>query len=100
VVTLNNETLQSNTASYGGGVEIDGGTVTLCTDTVQFNTATVAGGGIYIISPGVVYIDSSTAVNTTKNTPDNIVGPHTSIPNCSAVANRRLAFGQTKAERR
>jgi hypothetical protein len=80
-VLLSNDTVQSNIAGLGGGgIDIEGATVTLCNDTVQSNTASI-GGGI-AIGGGVVYIDSFTVNNTTKNTPNNIVGSYTSIPNC------------------
>jgi len=54
---------------YCGGIYIaSGATVTLCNDTVQSNTATFSGGGIYVVSGATVYIDSFTVANTINNT--------------------------------
>jgi hypothetical protein len=44
------------------------GTVTLTSDTVQSNTAATAGGGMYIASSGVVYLDAFTLANVINNT--------------------------------
>jgi hypothetical protein len=45
-VTLSNDTVESNSASFGGGLYFAGGTVTLSNDTVESNSASSAGGGI------------------------------------------------------
>ncbi len=50
-VTLNSGVLiTGNTATNGGGIYIDGGTVTLSGGTIKGNTATSCGGGVYVAS--------------------------------------------------
>jgi hypothetical protein len=85
-VTLSDDTVRSNTSLFeGGDIAIFHGTVTLCNDTVQSNTAASTGGGIWIEPDTVgstIDIDMSTVSLTTSNTPNNIVGTYTLIPNC------------------
>jgi hypothetical protein len=81
--------------SYGGGMYVAAGTVTLCNDIVENNEAIgyayAQGAGIYISSHAKVYIDASTLAQVISNTSypgtwpigtiDNIDGPY--IPqNC------------------
>jgi hypothetical protein len=79
--------------AYGGALYAFGGTTTLRTDTVTGNSAQGGtsntwngepagigeGGGLCIVSPGIVYLDAFTLANTINNTPDNIYGPYTEI---------------------
>jgi hypothetical protein len=97
-IEYNTATGGSNASGYPAGsafagLYVGGGTVTLCHDTVEFNGATAgtasngspngqAVGSIAIASEATVYIDQFTVNNTINNTPNNIVGPYTSIPNC------------------
>jgi hypothetical protein len=77
--------------AYGGGLCVAGGTVTLTNDTVQNNETSVLdlgeGGGIFIASGAVVYLDSFTLNNTLTNynyadsyTESDIWGPYTLLP--------------------
>jgi predicted outer membrane repeat protein len=63
-----------NTASFGGGIYNDGGTVNLSFSTVSENTADFDGGGIYN-DGGTVTLDSSTV---SGNIPDDCVN----VPGC------------------
>ena len=67
-VTLANDTLESNVATYGGALYVAGGTVTLTNDTVESNYAEFYAGGISIVSRATVYLDSFTVANTINNT--------------------------------
>jgi parallel beta-helix repeat protein len=65
--------ISNNKASYGGGINIDAGTVTMSGGTISGNTATSTGGGIsigsspgFVMSGGTIY--GSEAVDTLKNT--------------------------------
>jgi hypothetical protein len=78
-VTLSNDTVQSNSAVSGGGLYVADGTVTLSNDTVESNSASSAGGGICIASLATVYIDPFTlahVINNTAPTDPNIDGTY------------------------
>ena len=46
--------------------------MTLTNDTVESNTASYGlGGGLYIVSTAIVYLDSFTVANTINNTDDS-----------------------------
>jgi len=71
-VTLSNDTLESNTASYGGGlcVGTGGASVTLSNDTLESNTAggTGDGGGLCVLNsshPTVVTLSNDTLESNT-----------------------------------
>jgi hypothetical protein len=78
-VTLSGDLVQDNPI-FGPAppaIYVSGGVVTFCHDTVKDN----GGGGIDIVG-GSVGIDQFTVVHTTKNSPYNIQGTYTLIPNC------------------
>jgi hypothetical protein len=78
-VTLSGDLVQRNN-QFGPAppaIYISGGVVTFCHDTVKYN----GGGGIDIVG-GSVGIDQFTVVHTTKNSPYNIQGTYTLIPDC------------------
>ena len=62
VLTVNQLTLTGGSAPDGGGVVIDGGSVSISDSTISGNTATSAGGGI-IVSGGLNLIRSTVSGN-------------------------------------
>ncbi|MCY4464465.1 MAG: SH3 domain-containing protein [Chloroflexi bacterium] len=62
---LNNSTVSNNTVSRnGGGIYVNGGTVTLNNSTVSGNTAGTDGGGIYVASGALTLNNSRITGNT------------------------------------
>ena len=62
VMTLSNDTVESNSASEGGGLCVQGGTVSLSNDTIESNTAG-EGGGLSVDSsegPATVTLSNDT----------------------------------------
>jgi parallel beta-helix repeat protein/predicted outer membrane repeat protein len=71
--------LTGNSATYGGGVYIYSGALSVSNSTLSSNTASSAGGGIYILARNqpVVTLTNDTFIgniNTTTNTADQIFG--------------------------
>jgi predicted outer membrane repeat protein len=53
VMTLSNDAVESNTADgNGGGLCVQGGTVSLSNDTIKSNYAEFNGGGLYVVGSG------------------------------------------------
>jgi len=72
-VSLSGDTVDSNSVGYysdvsGGGLYVAAGTMTLTNDTVEYNGATGYGGGLYIQTGDTVYIDPFTLANIINNT--------------------------------
>ena len=68
---------------FGGGVYNDGTSgLTISSSTISSNHATGGtfgygeGGGLYVASDGIVYLDAFTVSRTTGNTPDDIYGSY------------------------
>jgi hypothetical protein len=96
-VRLDTVIVQNNTAEgcypgegFGGGLcVLDNITVSLCAVTVQYNTASggavqdpAQGGGLYISTISIVYLDTQTTVaNNTANIDPDIAGSYT-LQNC------------------
>ena len=68
-VSIVNSQIYSNAASYGGGVVVGGGTVTISSCTISGNTAGYnpeVGGGVYVTG-GTVTLSSCTISGNTAN---------------------------------
>jgi predicted outer membrane repeat protein len=86
-VSLDGTTVAYNAASsyggFGGGLYVGpAAAVSLRNDTVEYNTASYQGGGLFMEAGATVYLDQFTLAHTINNTgngglPDNIAGSYT-----------------------
>jgi hypothetical protein len=91
---VKNSTISRNSASLGGGIEIEFGNVTLTDTTVSENSAG-DGGGIAVYSGGTVTMNTSTISNNSagygggifNQTNSNVTGGTVSLTNCTVSGN-------------
>ncbi|HUI90382.1 MAG TPA: choice-of-anchor Q domain-containing protein, partial [Anaerolineales bacterium] len=91
-LTITNSTISNNTAGAGGGIYSYNGSLTLNNSTVSENTASGSGGGIYAYNPNnSVTIQNSTIAYNAAYSGGGMTGP--GIMKNSILANNLAAIG-------